>query len=140
LRDLSQEELDEHGEALSERLRRRCRHVVSENARTLAAARALTAGELAEFGRLMLASHDSLRFDYEVSCEELDVCVDIARGTSGVYGARMTGGGFGGCTVNLVKRDASGDLCAALERGFFARFGKGPDIFTVRASAGMKEH
>ena len=140
LRDLSEHELDAYGEVLSDPLRRRCRHVVSENARTLAAARALAADDLVEFGRLMVASHRSLASDYEVSCAELDFCVEIAIGVSGVYGARMTGGGFGGCTVTLVQADAVKELRASLERSFFERFQKRPDVFTVRASEGMKEH
>lgn len=84
-------------------LRRRCRHVVGENQRVVEAARALERGDLVEFGALMYASHESLRVDYEVSCPELDLMVHKARKQEGVYGARMTGGGFGGCTVNLVR-------------------------------------
>ena len=140
LRDLSQEELDAYGGVLSPTLRRRCRHVVSENDRTLAAARALAADDLVEFGRLMVGSHRSLASDYEVSCAELDSCVEIALRVRGVYGARMTGGGFGGCTVTLVESDAVDELCASLVRGFLERFQKPPEIFTVRASEGMKEH
>jgi galactokinase len=140
LRDLSPADLDLYDEVLPEPLRRRCRHVVSENARTLEATRALSADDLPELGRLMAESHRSLRYDYEVSCAELDLCVEIAAGVRGVYGARMTGGGFGGCTVTLVRSDAVTDLSASLERGFFERFRTRPDIFTVRASEGMKEH
>jgi len=140
LRDLSEEDLETHGQVLSETLRRRSRHVVSENARTLAAARALSRDDLAELGRLMVASHASLRSDYEVSCAELDLCVEIATAVRGVYGARMTGGGFGGCTVNLVRSDAVEDLAETLVRRFQERFQKRPYIFAVRASEGMKEH
>jgi galactokinase len=140
LRDVSLADLDVYGEVLSDTLRRRCRHVVSENERTLAATRALSADDLPELGRLMAASHRSLCSDYEVSCAELDLCVEIAGGVRGVYGARMTGGGFGGCTVTLVRSDAVNELSASLERGFFERFRTRPDIFTVRASEGMKEH
>lgn len=92
----------------------RARHVVSENRRTLAAAEALRAGDLAAFGRFMCASHASLRDDYEVSCPELDRLVDIACEVPGVLGARMTGGGFGGCIVVLVRRGAVEDLRAAV--------------------------
>jgi galactokinase len=140
LRDLSRQELDAHREILSETLRRRCRHVVSENARTLDAVRAMARDDLAELGRLMVASHLSLRFDYEVSCAELDLSVDLATAVRGVYGARMTGGGFGGCTVNLVADDAVDELSETLRRGFFAQFRRQPDIFAVRPSEGMREH
>jgi galactokinase len=138
LRDLSREELDVYGAGLSETMRRRCRHVVSENERTLAAAEALSSDDLAQFGELMAASHASLRDDYEVSCPELDLCVEIAADVRGVYGARMTGGGFGGCTVSLVASDALDELRESLDRGFQDRFRKRPDMFTVRASEGMK--
>jgi galactokinase len=140
LRDLSLEDLETHGAVLSETLRRRSRHVVSENARTLAAARALSGDDLAELGRLMVASHDSLRSDYEVSCAELDLCVEAATAVRGVYGARMTGGGFGGCTVNLVRSDAVDELAETLVRRFQERFQKRPYVCAVRASEGMKEH
>lgn len=93
----------------------RCRHVVSENLRVEAAARALQEGDLERFGELMYASHASLRDDYEVSCAELDALVERARGLPGVYGARMTGGGFGGCTVNLVEASKVDSVVAGLE-------------------------
>src|SRR5260221_6043789 len=93
LRDVSVAEFEEHEKRLPDPVRQRCRHVVTENARTLAAARALLENELTEFGRLMVSSHRSLRQDYEVSCPELDLCVDVATSTPGIYGARMTGGG-----------------------------------------------
>ncbi|HMI83045.1 MAG TPA: galactokinase [Polyangiaceae bacterium] len=140
LRDLSVTELEAHGELLSETLRRRCRHVVTENARTLDAVRALSRDDLVEFGRLMFASHASLRSDYEVSCAELDLAVEVATGARGVYGARMTGGGFGGCTVNLVADEAADELAKTLDRTFEQRFRTRPHIFSVRASDGMREH
>lgn len=102
LRDVTLEELDRRVAAMPAVLARRARHVVSENARVLAAAALLEAGDLPSTGALMNASHASLRDDYEVSCPELDALADIAQRYDGVYGARMTGGGFGGCTVNLV--------------------------------------
>jgi galactokinase len=140
LRDLSLDELELHGGVLSEIQRRRCRHVLSENARTLDAARALSSDDLAAFGRLMLSSHASLQRDYEVSCDELDASVEVATSIRGVYGARMTGGGFGGCTVNLVANDAVEELSSTLDRKFEQRFQRHPDIFVVRPSDGMKEH
>jgi len=106
LRDLSIAELERFSPSLDPVLLRRCRHVVTENARVLAGASALESGDLRKFGRLMIASHRSLRDDYEVSCRELDLLVEIALAaghTNGaVHGARMTGGGFGGSTVNFV--------------------------------------
>jgi galactokinase len=104
LRDVSVEDFERYAETLPEPVRRRARHVVTEDARTLRAADALKNNDLIEFGRLMWQSHASLRDDYEVSSPELDAMVDIASRIDGVLGARMTGGGFGGATVNLVKR------------------------------------
>ncbi|MEP7213303.1 MAG: galactokinase [Acidobacteriota bacterium] len=105
LRDVSVAEFEKYADTLPEPVRRRARHVITENERTLKAAEALKINDLAEFGELMWESHKSLRFDYEVSSTELDVLVDIARQTPGVLGGRMTGGGFGGSTVNLVRRE-----------------------------------
>src|SRR5262249_32312035 len=140
LRDVSVAQFDEFGRKLAEPVRRRCRHVVTENARTLAAVRALSQNDLVEFGHLMVASHRSLKEDYEVSCAELDLCVDVATSQAGVYGARMTGGGFGGCTVNLVERSAVNAVSDALERAFARRYNRKPEIFTSRASQGAIEH
>ena len=120
------DQLSSHADILVAPFFRRCRHVVSENERTLAAARALPNEDFAVLGRLMLASHFSLRDDYEVSCPELDLCVDIAAGVRGTYGSRMTGGGFGGCTVTLVEANAVGELMEALHRGFQAKFHRRP--------------
>ena len=95
LRDVTLVELEEYRAGLPELIYRRCRHVLGENARVLAAGRALAAGDLSHFGEFMNESHRSLRDDYEVSCRELDLLVEIAWATPGVYGARLTGGGFG---------------------------------------------
>jgi galactokinase len=108
LRDVSLSDFEAHEEQLPEPVRSRCRHVITENVRTLNAADAVRAKNYDEMGRLMRASHVSLRDDYEVSCRELDVLFEIAASIDGVYGARMTGGGFGGCTINLVQRRALG--------------------------------
>ncbi|HET9929692.1 MAG TPA: hypothetical protein VFQ35_03355, partial [Polyangiaceae bacterium] len=119
---------------------RRCRHVVSENERTLQAADALVEGRLADMGALMSKSHDSLRDDYEVSCDELDEAVRAAQGEARVYGSRMTGGGFGGCTITLLERDAVGRVREAIERRFAERFSTKPAFFTSRAAEGAREH
>src|SRR5256885_13647653 len=105
LRDVTIEQLKQFGRDLPEVVFRRCRHVVTENARVLSAANALERSDLDDFGRLMAESHQSLRDDYEVSCKALDLMVELARKVEGVYGARMTGGGVGGCTVNLVAEE-----------------------------------
>ncbi|MGA9768234.1 MAG: galactokinase [Blastocatellia bacterium] len=103
LRDVTIKELEQAGRDMPELIYKRCRHVISENARVIEAADALTRGDLRSVGQLMRASHASLRDDYEVSCRELDILVELAEGLEGVYGARMTGGGFGGCAISLVE-------------------------------------
>jgi galactokinase len=105
LRDVSSEDLERLGASLPDLILRRCHHVVEENTRVLDAVKALEAGDTERLGALMDASHESLRTDYEVSCDELDALVDAAREIPGTLGARMTGAGFGGCTVNLVKEE-----------------------------------
>ena len=140
LRDVTVADLEAHAERLPEPLRRRCRHVVTEIARTLAAARALQNGRLAEVGALMRASHASLRDDYEVSCPELDLLVALALAAPGVYGARLTGGGFGGCTVNLVAREAVEPFTSAVAAGYARETGRRPAVFVTRAAPGVMEH
>lgn len=139
LRDVSLEDLLKYEQRLPETVRRRCRHVVTENARTLAAAAALSAGRMEELGRLMAGSHESLRDDYEVSCAELDALVEIASGLEGVVGARMTGGGFGGCTVNLVRRRALDNFREVASREYHRRFGINLSVYVVEASCGARE-
>src|SRR5690606_38646618 len=120
LRDATMERLDAHRGALSDVVYRRARHVIAEIARTLDAAERLRQRDYAGFGRLMFESHASLRDDFEVSCPELDLLVDLASQQPGVLGSRMTGGGFGGCTVTLVetaRAEAVADaVCAEYER------------------------
>ncbi|HEX8291785.1 MAG TPA: hypothetical protein VF570_08530, partial [Pyrinomonadaceae bacterium] len=139
LRDVSAADFRLHADALPEPVRRRCRHIVTENERTLDAARALRAGDLAEMGRLMYESHYSLRDDYEVSSPELDVMVELARGLEGVLGARMTGGGFGGSTVSLVRRGALEAFGRALSEGYERETGKRPAVLVSEAGAGAAE-
>ena len=102
LRDVSPEDLEEVRHVLPEVVYRRCRHVVSENVRVLQSVKAADSHDAARLGALMYESHESLRDDYEVSCRELDILVEVAKGTGLVLGARLTGAGFGGCTVNLL--------------------------------------
>jgi galactokinase len=139
LRDVTADQLHEHEGLLSDAVRRRCRHVVTENERTARAVLALRAGDHGAFGELMYASHASLRDDYEVSAPELDACVEAAGRVRGVFGARMTGGGFGGCTVNLVEAAAIPELAAALGDAMERGFGKRPDVFVTGAAAGAHE-
>lgn len=140
LRDVSVEEFRRFEQLLPEPVRRRCRHVVTENERTLAAAEALQADELSEMGQLMSASHESLRRDYEVSCQELDQMVEIAMSLEGVtLGARMTGGGFGGCTVNLVRRDTLAEFQATVAREYRRASGIEPSIYVSEAGDGAGE-
>jgi galactokinase len=137
LRDVSYADLEANRDVLDERVYRRCRHVVTENARTLSAADALRDGDLARFGVLMGASHASLRDDYDVSIMELDAMVEAAI-ECGAIGARMTGGGFGGCTVNLVREAAAARFARDVARGYEARTGRVPEIYTCRTSNGVQ--
>jgi len=105
LSSVSSEQFEQVSHVLPASIARRCEHVVRENERVVKAVAALKDRDLHAFGQLMYESHESLRDLYEVSCPELDEAVEIARGTPGVFGARMTGAGFGGCTINLVSRD-----------------------------------
>ena len=136
LRDVTMPQLEEFGRGLPETAYRRCRHVVSENARVLDAADALKRREMGRFGPLMYDSHRSLKDDYEVSCRELDVMVDLASQIEGVLGARMTGGGFGGCTVNLVQKSAVENFRAKIAEGYETSTGIQPDIYVCSAADG----
>ncbi|HOF88827.1 MAG TPA: galactokinase [Armatimonadota bacterium] len=139
LRDVLPTQLEAHRDLLPEIVYRRCRHVVSENARVLQAVKAMAAGDLPELGRLLNASHDSLRGDYAVSCPELDALVEIARRQPGVYGSRMTGAGFGGCTVSLVAKEHAEAFVAAVGPAYTTATGLHPQIYVCQASAGAEE-
>ena len=138
LRDVSLEELERHRDALPEPVYRRCRHVITENERTQQAVGLLKAGDLKGFGALMGDSHASLRDDYEVSGPELDTMVAIAREVPGVLGARMTGAGFGGCTVNLVEAEAVGALVEAVEARYLEAAKLEPEIYVCSAVNGAE--
>ena len=139
LRDVSLVQLADYGASMPEIVRRRCRHVISENARVLKAADTLKQNSLSHFGELMAESHASLRDDYEVSCAELDLMVELARRCRGVYGARMTGGGFGGCTVNLVDQEAVDEFQLAITHGYQHATGLLPEIYVCTAADGARE-
>jgi galactokinase len=136
LRDATRDLLEGAQGTLEPVLYRRARHVISENERTTRAAGAIRAGDWLEAGRLMAASHESLRDDYEVSCPELDWLADRAGRVPGVFGARMTGGGFGGCIVCLVHPGALDDVARQVTTDYQAHFTIEPLAFPVRAVAG----
>lgn len=139
LRDVTYAHLKRYGNDLSEVIYRRCRHVITENDRVLEAANSLEKGDLEVFGRLMNESHLSLRDDYEVSCKELDVMVELAHQIGGVYGARMTGGGFGGCTVNLVNAENVEEFRRTVAQGYTAAVGIVAEIYVCTAAEGAGE-
>ena len=129
----------QHAAELPEIVRRRARHIITENERTLNAAAALKQNDLETFGKLMWASHTSMRDDYEISCQELDILVEIARKINGVLGARMTGGGFGGSTVNLVKRDSLDGFKEKITAEYKQKTGIELKILVSEASNGASE-
>ena len=139
LRDVSWQIFKDRAHELSPNIRHRARHVISENDRTVSAAKALAAGDLDAIGQLMVASHASLRDDFEVSCPELDLLVEIALGVKGVYGARLTGAGFGGAMVALVKPEARADLTAAIAARYEPESGKQAATYVCTASEGVSE-
>jgi len=138
LRDVTLPDFNELSRELPPTVMRRCRHVISENARVEQAAQALEQGDPEQFGKLMARSHASLRDDYEVSCSELDRMVELASKVEGVYGARMTGGGFGGCTVNLVRAECVDRFKAFVGNGYEKASGAVPEIYVCRVTDGVR--
>lgn len=139
LRDVAPDGLEEFRDKLRPLVYRRCRHVVTEDARVIAMADALRHNDLSGGGHLMAQSHESLRDDYEVSSAELDVLVELARNVPGTYGSRMTGGGFGGCTVNLVATPAVEEFRAEVYHKYKEKTGIAPEIYVSTATAGASE-
>jgi galactokinase len=139
LRDVSVELLNEHRHDLPATIWKRCSHVVHENQRTLEAADSLRQGDLARVGELMRQSHDSLRDLYEVSCRELDIMVDVAQDLPGFVGGRMTGGGFGGCTVNLVREAAAQGFATQIAERYQQKTGIKPQVYLCTAEDGARE-
>jgi galactokinase len=139
LRDATLDDLDKFGTELSEFVLRRCRHVISENARVAQMAEALERGDLNEVRNLMNESHRSLMHDFEVSCAELDAMVHVARQLEGVYGARMTGGGFGGCTVNLVRTESVETFKAHVSSEYQKLTNQVPEIYVCSAVDGVQQ-
>ena len=138
LRDVTLADLEERKSELPDQVYRRCRHVISENQRVLGAAEALQVGDLDRFGQFMYESHRSLGCDYQVTSPELDVLVKLASVCQGVYGARMTGGGFGGCTVNLVRSDAVEQFQAKIAEGYARATGLIPAVYASSAAEGAE--
>jgi len=139
LRDVSLPQLESHRADLPELIYRRCHHVISENERVLRTVDALQVGDLAAVGRCMKDSHLSLKQDYEVSCSELDAMVEIASRSDGAIGSRMTGGGFGGCTINLVRTDAVETFQKKVREEYRRATHIEPEIYVSRAGAGVTE-
>jgi len=139
LRDVSEEMLDQHARDLPATIAKRCTHVVRENQRTLDAARALTEGDLTRVRELMRDSHNSLRDLYEVSCGELDLMVEAAQNLPGFYGGRMTGGGFGGCTVNLVREENAEEFAQRIAESYRRRTGITSQVYLCTAEDGAGE-
>ncbi len=138
LRDVTLEQFERNAAILPDTVRRRARHVISENERVLESVTALTSGNINEFGQLMNASHESLRTDYEVSCTELDAMVLAARSIEGVFGSRMTGAGFGGCTVSLVAEDAVETFLQTVPKLYTDATGLTPAIYVTTAAQGAE--
>jgi galactokinase len=138
LRDVSIADLEKYKHVLPEVIYHRCRHVVTENQRVLEAANALQSQDTKRFGDLMYHSHFSLRDDYEVSCKELDLLVDLASSRRGVYGARMMGGGFGGCTVNLLQSGCTAAFRSDVAGMYLEATGKTPETYVCEPAQGAE--
>ena len=139
LGDLTEEAFEEHKMAIKDPVcRKRAKHAVYENQRTIKAYNALKANDLEAFGKYMNASHISLRDDYEVSCDEIDILVDLAWQIPGVIGSRMTGGGFGGCTVSIVKNDAVDGFIKNIGEQYLAKVGHEAEFYVVDIGDGAR--
>ncbi len=139
LRDATVEDLERWGHEMPPDVLKRCRHVITENTRTVAAADALEANALKTLGRLMAEAHASYRDDFEASCPEADIMVELANKLEGCVGARLTGGGFGGCTVNLVESEHAERFALNISAGYEEATGIHPEIYQSHASAGAHE-
>jgi galactokinase len=139
LRDVTPTDLEAYGHELPETILRRCRHVISEDSRVMEAAAALEHRDLKTFGNLMQQSHRSLRDDFEVSCPELDLMVELAEQADGVYGSRMMGGGFGGCTITLIQPDHVEAFQRSVREGYERALGYKPDIYVCSAADGASQ-
>ncbi|HEY6733135.1 MAG TPA: galactokinase, partial [Roseiarcus sp.] len=137
-RDVTPQQLESKHRKLPELIYRRCRHIVTENERVLEAERALKAGDFAACGRAMNASHVSMRDDFEITCPEVDMLAGLAQTVKGVYGSRMTGGGFGGCTISLIEASAIDKASQMLTDGYRIAMGRDVDIYVCAPSDGAR--
>ena len=132
LGDLTPEEFEAHKSLIKDEIQlQRAKHAVYENQRTIDAVTALKAGDIESFGKLMNQSHISLRDDYDVSCEEIDILVDLAWKIPGVLGSRITGGGFGGCTVSIVKNESVDTFIETIGKTYLEKVGHEAEFYTV---------
>jgi galactokinase len=138
LRDVTPKQLEAKRRKLPDLIYRRCRHIVTENARVLEAARALEAGDFGACGRAMNASHISMRDDFEITCPEVDMLAGLAQTVNGVYGSRMTGGGFGGCTITLLEEWAVDKASQMLIDGYRIGMGRDVDLYVCTPSDGAR--
>jgi galactokinase len=136
LRDATLDDLEKWGREMDPKSYLRAKHVITEDLRTVAASEALLKGDMKEVGRLMAEAHISYSKDFEGSCDEADLMVDLANELPGLIGARLTGGGFGGCTINLVEQDQAKAFAAELGRRYAAKTGITPEIHICHASDG----
>jgi galactokinase len=136
LRDATLDDLDKWGYKMAPNSLKRARHVINENLRTVAASKALLRGDMAEVGRLMAEAHTSYSKDFEGSCAEADLMVELAQDMPGLIGARLTGGGFGGCTINLVEQSRAKAFAEELGRRYAVKTGIKPQIHICHASGG----
>ena len=132
LGELTEEEYEAHKDVIKDAVRqKRAKHAVYENQRTIRAVEALKNQDVELFGKLMNASHESLRYDYEVSCKEIDILVDLAQAMPGVLGSRITGGGFGGCTVSIAKNDAVDTFISEIGKTYQEKVGHEAEFYVV---------
>ncbi len=137
LGELTEEAYEAHKDAIKDEVRqKRAKHAVYENQRTIRAVEALKNQDVEQFGKLMNASHESLRYDYEVSCEEIDILVDLAQAMPGVLGSRITGGGFGGCTVSIVKNEAVDTFISEIGKTYLEKVGHEAEFYVVEIGDG----
>lgn len=138
--DLDEDSFYKYKDAIKDPIRfKRAKHAVLENQRTIRAVAALREGNLNLFGELMNQSHISLRDDYEVSCEEIDILVDLAWKIPGVIGSRITGGGFGGCTVSIVKNDAVDTFTSTIGKAYMEKVGHEAEFYIVDIGDGSRK-
>ncbi|HUZ04675.1 MAG TPA: hypothetical protein VMU62_04910, partial [Acidobacteriaceae bacterium] len=136
LRDATEAEMLQYAQEMPEGVLRRCRHVITENRRVMQATEALRQNDFVRFGRLLCEAHNSMRDNYEASCPEADILVELAMRQPGCYGARITGAGFGGCTVNVVDAEHASQFMEAISAAYLQATGKHAEIYLGRASNG----